>query len=68
MIFLSILKLSGIERKAGYFSELSNNQQRLSIDIRQTYDAYREARRNAAKYAGGMSWKPLSCCAKSCRT
>jgi hypothetical protein len=42
-----------------YFSERSNNQQRLSIDIRQTYDAYREARRNAAKYAGGLSWKRL---------
>jgi hypothetical protein len=51
--------MSRIERKAVYFSELSNNQQRLSIDIRQTYEAYREARRNAAKYAGGLSWKTV---------
>lgn len=40
-----------------YFNDLSNNQLRVSVDLRQTYEAYREARRNAAKYAGGMSWK-----------
>ena len=40
-----------------YFSELSNNQQRIYIDIRQTYEAYREAKRNAAKYIGGLTWK-----------
>lgn len=40
-----------------YFSELSGNQVRLSVDLRQTFEAYWEARRNAARYAGGMAWK-----------
>ena len=46
-----------METNAVYFGELSNNRQRLSIDIRRTCEACREARRNAAKYAGGLSWK-----------
>lgn len=42
-----------------YYRELSANKLRVSVDLRQTYEAYREARRNAAKYAGGMSWKSV---------
>jgi hypothetical protein len=42
-----------------YFSELSGNQLRLSVDLRQTFEAYREARRNAARYAGGLAWKTV---------
>lgn len=42
-----------------YFSELSSNQLRLSVDLRQTFEAYREARRNAARYAGGLAWKEV---------
>lgn len=34
-----------------YFSELSGNQLRVSVDLRQTFEAYREARRNAARSA-----------------
>lgn len=41
------------------FIELSPNQIRLSVDLRQTYEAYREARRAAGRYAGGMSWKTV---------
>lgn len=39
------------------FSDLSGNQLRVAVDLRQTYEAYREAHHNAARYAGGMSWK-----------
>ncbi|MCL2524055.1 MAG: nucleotidyltransferase domain-containing protein [Betaproteobacteria bacterium] len=42
-----------------YFSELSGNQLRVSVDLRQTFEAYREARRNAARYAGGLAWKKV---------
>lgn len=42
-----------------YFSELSSNQLRLSVDLRQTFEAYSEARRNAARYAGGLTWKKV---------
>jgi hypothetical protein len=42
-----------------YFSELSENQLRVSVDARQTYEAYRTAHRSAAKYAGGMAWKSV---------
>lgn len=42
------------------YQELSLNQLRVAIDLRQTYEAYREARRNAAKYAGGMAWKKVA--------
>lgn len=42
-----------------YFSDLSDNQVRVSVDLRQTYEAYREARRNAGRYAGGMGWKTV---------
>lgn len=31
-----------------------------SPSIYATYEACREARRNAAKYAGGLSWKAVS--------
>lgn len=39
------------------FLEFSANQIRVAVDLRQTYEAYREARRNLAGYAGGMHWK-----------
>lgn len=41
------------------YSELSQNQLRVSVDLRQTYGAYREARRNADRYAGGLGWKSV---------
>lgn len=41
------------------FIELSANQLRVAIDARQTYEAYREAHRNALQYAGGMTWKTV---------
>ncbi len=40
-----------------FFHELSSNQLRVSVDARQTYEAYREAHRNAVQYAGGLTWK-----------
>lgn len=40
-----------------YFIEMSQNQLRLMVDLQQTYEAYREARRNAVRYAGGLGWK-----------
>lgn len=42
-----------------YYSDLTPNQLRLSVDVRQTYEAYREARRQVGKYAGGMAWKAV---------
>lgn len=39
------------------YNELSPNSLRVTIDARQTYEAYREAHRVSAQYAGGMSWK-----------
>lgn len=42
-----------------HFNELSSNQLRISLDIGQTFEAYREARRNAARYAGGLAWKTV---------
>ncbi len=42
-----------------YFSELSTNQLRVSVDLRQTYDALRAAQRTALRYAGGLSWKTV---------
>ena len=39
------------------FSELSPNQSRVSVEAKQTYEAYRAARRNADQYAGGLCWK-----------
>lgn len=41
------------------FSQLSTNQQRVAIDLAQTYEAYRDAKQRAAKYAGGFSWKTV---------
>ena len=38
-----------------YYSELTQNQLRVAVDLRQTYEAYREARRNQEKYAGGIA-------------
>lgn len=32
-----------------HFSDLSVNQLRVSVDFRQTYEAYQDARRNAAR-------------------
>jgi len=43
-----------------YYSELTQNQLRVAVDLRQTYEAYREARRNQEKYAGGIAWKTVS--------
>lgn len=42
-----------------YFNDLSPNQLRVSVDLRQTYAAYREAKHAAARYIGGMSWKTV---------
>ncbi|MDD5330088.1 MAG: hypothetical protein PHX38_08795, partial [Sulfuricella sp.] len=42
-----------------FYSELTQNQLRVSVELRQTYEAYREVRRNAARYAGGLSWKTV---------
>ncbi len=42
-----------------YFHELSTNQLRVSVDLRQTFEAYREAKRNVARYAGGLAWKAV---------
>ncbi|HUW38179.1 MAG TPA: nucleotidyltransferase domain-containing protein [Rhodocyclaceae bacterium] len=42
------------------FRELSPNQTRIAVDIKQTYDAYRDARRIALQYAGGMTWKRVN--------
>lgn len=39
------------------YAELSANQVRVAVDLRQTYDAYRDAKRTAGKYTGGMLWK-----------
>lgn len=39
------------------FRELSANQARVAIDLKQTYEAYRDAHRAALNYAGGMMWK-----------
>jgi hypothetical protein len=43
-----------------YYSELTQNQSRVSVDLHQTYEAYREALRNQGKYAGGIAWKTVS--------
>ena len=43
-----------------HYSELSSNQLRVSVDLRQTYEAYRECRRNVLRYAGGLGWKTVS--------
>lgn len=43
-----------------HFSELTPNQARVSVELRQTYDAFREARRATARYAGGMGWKTVA--------
>lgn len=42
------------------FSELSSNQRRISIDLKQTYEGYREAVRTAQQYAGGFHWKSVN--------
>jgi hypothetical protein len=42
-----------------YFNDLSDNQLRVAVDLRQTYDAYRTVSRNARQYAGGMTWKTV---------
>ena len=42
------------------FRDLSPNQLRVSIDLKQTYEAYRDAARAAEQYAGGFSWKTVS--------
>ena len=43
-----------------YYSELTSNQLRVSVDLRQTYSAYRDSHHQAARYAGGMSWKTVA--------
>jgi hypothetical protein len=42
------------------FSELSPNQSRIAVDAKQTYAAFREAKRNALPYAGGLTWKTVN--------
>lgn len=42
------------------FSELSPNQLRIAIDVRQTYEAYRDAHRQALQYVGGLTWKTVN--------
>jgi hypothetical protein len=42
-----------------HFNELTPNQARVSVDLRQTYEAFREARRSTARYAGGLAWKTV---------
>jgi hypothetical protein len=42
------------------YRELSVNQSRVAIDTRQTYEAYRDAHRNALQYAGGLTWKTVN--------
>jgi hypothetical protein len=42
-----------------YFTELSDNQRRVALDLRQTYDAYRTVCRSGRQYAGGMTWKTV---------
>lgn len=41
------------------FRELEPNQSRIAIDLKQTYEAYREALRISRQYAGGMTWKTV---------
>lgn len=41
------------------FSDLSQNQLRVSIDVKQIYEALLSALHSAAQYAGGMSWKTV---------
>lgn len=41
------------------YSELSPIALRVALDVQQTYEAYREARRCALQYAGGMAWKSV---------
>ena len=43
-----------------YFSDLTDNQLRVSIDLRQTFEAYRAAHQAGRQYAGGMTWKTVS--------
>jgi len=42
------------------FRELSSNQTRVAVDAKQTYEAYRDARRNTLQYVGGMTWKTVN--------
>lgn len=42
-----------------YFSDLTDNQLRVSLDLRQTYEGYRTACQNGRQYAGGMTWKTV---------
>jgi len=44
--FYSIYTTKG---KSMYYRELTQNQLRVAVDLRQTYEAYREARRNQGK-------------------
>ncbi len=43
------------------YSELSPNQLRVATDTRQTYDAYRDAKKVlTSRFSGGLSWKTVS--------
>lgn len=42
------------------FIDLSQNQIRTAIDAKQTYEAFREAKKHREQYKGGMSWKTVS--------
>jgi hypothetical protein len=41
------------------YIDLSPESLRVAVDVRQTWEAYREAHRTAAQYAGGMRWKQV---------
>jgi hypothetical protein len=41
------------------FNQLSPNQLRVTMDLTQSYEAYRDAKQRAARYAGGFSWKTV---------
>ena len=41
------------------FIDLTSNQSRVSIDTKQTFEAFCEARNSARQYDGGMCWKEV---------
>jgi hypothetical protein len=42
------------------FIELTPNQLRVAVDLRQTYEAYRNAHHHVETYAGGLGWKSVN--------
>lgn len=43
-----------------FFSDLTTNQTRVAVDVKQTWNAYRISLQNAAQYSGGMTWKRVN--------